>query len=643
MKVIPKLQDGGYMSLYTGYTPVEMGKASGRSFSPSSLKTQAVSDDDEKGMLTEKDYYQLLSKIDGLPNDTKALVNSLDYIFNTSGMSNSTTRSELAFNYRNALVQISRANFQKKEWDKADAVVTKNGGKNEPAITGNGEVIVSKDGEIKQVTISDYLKNKDKYGQPLTNSNLLWLRANSPEYANNSIIFDIVQNGIGLEQVNKMIRERLSSLGTSETVRSGYSVKADSHIVQGLNVLSEIESAQIAGQAGMTLDGMYKNKIITKDQKQQAESALQYIYNTLPDNAKALLALKSDNMINAKQGAIDIIQQMITSTMNSSSSSDTHWEGTLDQVINKGKKNSSSGSGGDGEGFSDDIKSSAYLNMVQQIAGTDRSFTINNGSKSQMSVNGVMYGAVPDSDGNPLGVTSLQQALVKGLQGITIDTRGITFGDTPIPEEMWGDIIFSGQSGMMAILPITQTPEGAQMVDMDSLDRWDNFTNQLNQRGISLNDQQSVADNQEEIRRLLYENNLEGFVDVVGGGLDYTRLGQFLIVDGQAVMHDGKDVLGNSKYVVNFDPDGSDVKRIEGILSTNDKKDNYKVDPDNWYDWNGHDEFYKGNIYIPITNNQLAALTASKQHVKEPAAMQKEYEYQMLNKQLSAKKPGLLQ
>lgn len=62
-----------------------------------------------------------------------------------------------------------------------------------------------------------------------------------------------------------MIREKLSSLGTSETVRSGYSVKADSYIAQGLNVLSQVESAAVAGQTGMTLDGMYKNKIITKD------------------------------------------------------------------------------------------------------------------------------------------------------------------------------------------------------------------------------------------------------------------------------------------------------------------------------------------------------------------------------------------
>lgn len=62
-----------------------------------------------------------------------------------------------------------------------------------------------------------------------------------------------------------MIREKLSSLGTSESVRSGYSVKSDSYIAQGLNVLSQVESAAIAGQTGMTLDGMYKNKIITKD------------------------------------------------------------------------------------------------------------------------------------------------------------------------------------------------------------------------------------------------------------------------------------------------------------------------------------------------------------------------------------------
>ena len=40
--------------------------------------------------------------------------------------------------------------------------------------------------------------------QALTNSNLLWYRSQHPEYVNNNKVFQIVENGIGLEQVHKM-------------------------------------------------------------------------------------------------------------------------------------------------------------------------------------------------------------------------------------------------------------------------------------------------------------------------------------------------------------------------------------------------------------------------------------------------------
>jgi hypothetical protein len=117
---------------------------------------------------------------------------------------------------------------------------------------------------IKQVSVKDMLNNEDKY-IPLTNSNLLYLRAWSSEYANKNQILETVSNGIGIAQVDRMIREKLTGLGTSETVRSGYSVKSDNYIAQGLNVLSKMESAAVAGETGMTLDGMYRNKLITKE------------------------------------------------------------------------------------------------------------------------------------------------------------------------------------------------------------------------------------------------------------------------------------------------------------------------------------------------------------------------------------------
>lgn len=638
MKVIPKLQDGGFMSLFTQYTPVQS-PAPSQSARGSASREERGSEREEstKGKLTEKDLFELVSKVDGLPNDTRALVSSLQNMFQMQQITGTSDVSDLASTYLSNLYQIKMASYNKKEYDKAYTEVTKNGGLNEYAITASGQVIVmDEDDNLKQISVAELLKGTSKY-RPLTNSNLLYLRAYQPEYINNNQILNTVANGIGMEQVDKMIREKLSSLGTSETVRSGYSVKADSYIAQGLNVLSQVESAAVAGQTGMTLDGMYKNKIITKDQKQQAEAALQYIYNTLPDNAKTLLSIKAGNASNPQAGAQAVILQLITSRMSQTNSSETTWEGTLEQVTKSGKGKSGSGSGDDGLG-SDDIKTAPYYNMSRMIGGNPTSLSINKGTNYQMDVDGINYPSIPGFDGKPIGKTSLENLLVSGLQGVVTDKNAITFGNVVLSSNDFENVMYDGTGGAMAILPTKLSNTGRKVVDLEALDRWEAANKQLRDMGIkSIYD----PDHQQEIVQVLYQNQLEKLVNVSSGSLDYSALGQFMIVDGYAVDHSSKNTFKDSSFVTKVDETSDEIPMIERALSTDKDQSNYKIDVDNWYDWNGHNTVYKGSIYIPITSNQLQALTASGQHVKEGPAIQKEYEHQMLQKRLQARQPKL--
>lgn len=638
MKVIPKLQDGGFMSLFTQYTPVQS-PAPSQSARGSASREERGSEREEstKGKLTEKDLFELVSKVDGLPNDTRALVSSLQNMFQMQQITGTSDVSDLASTYLSNLYQIKMASYNKKEYDKAYTEVTKNGGLNEYAITASGQVIVmDEDDNLKQISVAELLKGTSKY-RPLTNSNLLYLRAYQPEYINNNQILNTVANGIGMEQVDKMIREKLSSLGTSETVRSGYSVKADSYIAQGLNVLSQVESAAVAGQTGMTLDGMYKNKIITKDQKQQAEAALQYIYNTLPDNAKTLLSIKAGNASNPQAGAQAVILQLITSRMSQTNSSETTWEGTLEQVTKSGKGKSGSGSGDDGLG-SDDIKTAPYYNMSRMIGGNPTSLSINKGTNYQMDVDGINYPSIPGFDGKPIGKTSLENLLVSGLQGVVTDKNAITFGNVVLSSNDFENVMYDGTGGIMAILPTKLSNTGRKVVDLEALDRWEAANKQLRDMGIK-----SIYDpnHQQEIVQVLYQNQLEKLVNVSSGSLDYSALGQFMIVDGYAVDHSSKNTFKDSSFVTKVDETSDEIPMIERALSTDKDQSNYKIDVDNWYDWNGHNTVYKGSIYIPITSNQLQALTASGQHVKEGPAIQKEYEHQMLQKRQQARQPKL--
>lgn len=626
------------MSLFTQYTPVQS-PAPSQSARGSASREERGSEREEstKGKLTEKDLFELVSKVDGLPNDTRALVSSLQNMFQMQQITGTSDVSDLASTYLSNLYQIKMASYNKKEYDKAYTEVTKNGGLNEYAITASGQVIVmDEDDNLKQISVAELLKGTSKY-RPLTNSNLLYLRAYQPEYINNNQILNTVANGIGMEQVDKMIREKLSSLGTSETVRSGYSVKADSYIAQGLNVLSQVESAAVAGQTGMTLDGMYKNKIITKDQKQQAEAALQYIYNTLPDNAKTLLSIKAGNASNPQAGAQAVILQLITSRMSQTNSSETTWEGTLEQVTKSGKGKSGSGSGDDGLG-SDDIKTDPYSNMSRMIGGNPTSLSINKGTNYQIDVDGINYPSIPGFDGKPIGKTSLENLLVSGLQGVVTDKNAITFGNVVLSSNDFENVMYDGTGGAMAILPTKLSNTGRKVVDLEALDRWEAANKQLRDMGIkSIYD----PDHQQEIVQVLYQNQLEKLVNVSSGSLDYSALGQFMIVDGYAVDHSSKNTFKDSSFVTKVDETSDEIPMIERALSTDKDQSNYKIDVDNWYDWNGHNTVYKGSIYIPITSNQLQALTASGQHVKEGLAIQKEYEHQMLQKRLQARQPKL--
>lgn len=635
MKVIPKLQDGGFMSLFTQYTPIQS-QAPSQQTGGHSSRGGSEREESTKGKLTEKDLFELVSKVDGLPNDMRALVNNLQDMFQIQQLTGTSDIADLASTYMANLYQIKVASYNKEEYDKAYKQVTQNGGLNEYAITDSGQVIVlDEDENIKQISVSELLKGESKY-RPLTNSNLLYLRAYQPEYVNNNQILNTVSNGIGMEQVDKMIREKLSTLGTSETVRSGYSIKNDNYIIQGLNVLSQIESATIAGQTGMTLDGMYKNKIITKDQKQQAEAALQYIYNTLPDNAKTLLSIKAGNASNPQAGAQAVILQLITSRMSQTNSSETTWEGTLEQVIKSGKRGS--GSGDSDELGSGDIKTDPYYNMSRMIGGNPTSLSINKGTNYQMNVDGVNYPSIPETDGKPIGKTSLENLLVSGLQGVVTDKNAITFGNVVLSPSDFDNIMYDGMGGTMAILPTKMSTSGRKVVDLEALDKWEAANKQLKEMGI---DSIYDPDHQQEIVQVLYQNQLEKLVNVTSGSLDYSALGQFMIVDGYAVDHSSKNTFKNSGFVTQVDDDSDEIQMIERALSTDKDQKNYKIDVDNWYDWNGHNSVYKGSIYIPITSNQLQALTAGGQHIKEGPAIQKEYEHQMLQKRLQARAPKI--
>ena len=198
MKIIPKFQGGGgFESLFTTYIPVQAPQQT-RSVqtSQSERSSRQDSDDDDRGKLTEKDFYAMLKNIDGLPNEMQSIISNL---IDTLSINKITgiELSDLSTIYLQSLYEIRQAVNNKKQYDEAQKRAIETGAMSEPAITVDGKLVIQdKEGRIRQVSLEEFMSNGDQYKTVLTVSNLLNLRAYDPRFAKDFSIFDIANNSV---------------------------------------------------------------------------------------------------------------------------------------------------------------------------------------------------------------------------------------------------------------------------------------------------------------------------------------------------------------------------------------------------------------------------------------------------------------
>jgi len=86
--------------------------------------------------------------------------------------------------------------------------------------------------------------DKNKY-EILTNSNLLYYRANSPEFAFKNDVFGVVENAVGISEITKHLLQVASSLGSNTEREARYQTPQSENISDGLRVLQEAEKKSI--------------------------------------------------------------------------------------------------------------------------------------------------------------------------------------------------------------------------------------------------------------------------------------------------------------------------------------------------------------------------------------------------------------
>ena len=588
-------QQGGAMPPYVSYTPFV--PASQPNIPVQQQQQQpTTTKDSTKQDMSDKDLLNMIEKIDGLPNDMENIILELKQMYTIQSILPSTSSSKkLVDLYLNSLYKAKVANFNKKEFDDTYNLVKSNKGLSEVAITTDGNLVAQNlnTGEIKQLTVNDYLSNKQKYEEQgiklLTNSNLLYIRAHYPQFTFKNEIFQIVENGIGLEKVQNLLRDNVSTLGKTENTIITDVYKQNGKVVAGMEILQNLKGTNTS------IDGLYEAKKITSEQRQQAKAAVEYLYATLPENAKTLLDLKSGK---GKGGSLKLIEYLILSKSDIKQSNELAYKG--DYNLN-GTKRSSGSKNGD----SDNLKYNTAAQLLLGV-GYKSNFIIQDGTSDGIVVRSNEF---PATNGQQtLGKSSLLD-LTKSDYGGILQFKDATMGGIPISQNALNKVITDGIVHSLDMI-IDQDAAQKEIIkpDFKALKRKQQADDYIKQNNIDEKDINKVNEVYKNFNLpMLYDQN---------GRLNAVSYARFAVFDGTAISSafensSDSDITFND-YLKELE--GQDEQNALEEFKQSDPKMHY--DSKSWWDsispvFNGHDSIYKGTIFIPIKPHVLNAMAGT--------------------------------
>ena len=619
MKIIPKFQGGGgFESLFTTYVPVQAPQQTRSVQTSQSERSSRQDSDDDKGKFTEKDFFSMLKDIDGLPNEMQSIVSDLLDTLSINKLTGIELQ-DLSTIYLQNLSKIRQAAGNRKQYDEVYKRAIENGSMAEPAITIDGRLIVQdKDGSIQKVSLNDFINNKDQYETVLTVSNLLNLRAFNPSFINDFSIFDTVNNSIGYQSFQKLVNEAVNTLGSTQISREGM-FSAEGQASKGLELLKTLkESDQIQAMGSVTAEGLYKYKIIDKNQLSQINALTSYMVAVLPDNAKTWAAFKT-GQANKNKATRDLVLTYLLGRSQDSHSFDVQYEGSMGKV--QGGTSSSRDS-------QEDPKKGFWSQVQSGQGGEDFRFTLLT-KKGSMSIDGKFYGTTPGLDSNK----SLGDYINNSKVGYLIkNNKNITFGDKKISVDSFNDVMVNAYSGA-AVVTLPIKADGT--VDLNIAERWINVLGQLEDSGLNPN----TPEYNQKQKQLLAENQLDGLIDS-NGNLNRNRFGQFLVLEGYTsekanAVQDNKKVSFKdvqSDFILPAGDDSELYNMIRQGLSNKDRGE-YEISDG----WLFNDELFKGNVYIPLNTNPINGYNADSNQIKESTS----YLYEKAQQQYSTNSSDL--
>ena len=606
---IRKFQIGGeFASLAVNYIPTSASTTAG-AYAPAvatgSESSSRSSSKSEKDELNIKDVLKVFDNVKGLPIDVQYVLKDFKQMFEDDTLfsfSGKPSYSSLVTYYLNNIGKFNALGHSKELYEEARKELITNNSLDEIAIDRNGRIVVSTGEGIDAVTMNEFKKGDYT---ALTNRELLDLRQKKLPFGDS--IYNTM-TGVGMDSVIKKVNDIVHSLGTSEKNISGYTAKQSDAIRSGLTTMKELQGVEASA---MTVDGLYKNKAITKDQAQQAKLALQAVYNSLTPQERTLLSIHS-------QGGSPT--ETLSSIILSRTSDTIEFEPTLQATLNPdGTKKETTKT----EKEPGDENDNPLTQMQEQKGGVHTQLTwITKEGVQAMHTPGTEYPML----NNVKGDMSIKSMLtVSGIAGITQGYGGITMGDQVIPYENLKDIMYEDRGGAVAVLPTTTDPQGNKKVDLSVLNDYNEIVNNIPY-------EQGSTEWARELAKGLKEKGLDQYLEG-SDTIDPRRFGLFLMVTGYTT--DRWNFRKDSQFIEKVSNPSQDLaKRMSTALSTDKDNKNYEVDVDDWgLGWlfeGGYDDIYRGTVYIPLNPNRNSAVSAFGGQVKHSTGQLYERNYQDL-------------
>ena len=477
--------------------------------------------------------------------------------------------------------------FNKTKWDNAVKNLDEQNAWGDVAIDSRGYMYISdSEGNIKTIDPSKFDPSKQT---ALTNEQMLGLRERSSQFAMNSGLLNNMSKAIGMESIQKYLLELVEKLGTTNV--QGYGSKEQTQIINGIKELME------AGP-----DGYYK--ITNKQQAGDINAALKYLHGQLTSSMKqtleATIAAEGGDPYKDKYKFIgSILTQNI----------DVEQKVDFDQSATKSA------------GLDSESKASIKDTLAEKYASGSgapppkREVLMSSTSGVPMYAYTQDLGAIMNNTGkSALGNANLQDVLTNGY-GISTDTdrKSVTFGDMLIDSADLSKIVYDSTTNLQRVYLPARTEGGRITPDFKLYETINELNNNLTKSGYTPGQIKSVLE--ENYPDLTYDEQ---------SGLIVAKNTQLFYTFGAIASTDtfGSE-LRDSKWLVEQSDETdrnwkNEYNRLTGYRfnSSSKKTDATGNSPtkNGIMPWNWGYKFFKGNVFIAVTEPMLASTIHNDQY-----------------------------